>query len=77
MADTLGVLDATAFALGEWETQRQTSSKPWLDDTQVGWETEVAELLTRDIDVVRPLLTDSDPEVRSMAAALLGDASVE
>ncbi|MFI6020052.1 hypothetical protein ACIBCP_20780 [Streptomyces sp. NPDC051287] len=77
VADVLGVLDATACALGEWEAQQQWSSKPWLYDAEVGWETAVAELLAQGLSAVRPALTDGDPEVRSMAAALMGDASVE
>ncbi|MER5527390.1 hypothetical protein ABT075_22815 [Streptomyces sp. NPDC002677] len=37
----------------------------------------MAELLAPGLDVVRPSSADRDPEVRSMAAALVGDASVE
>ncbi|MFD8724069.1 hypothetical protein ACFV2H_40470 [Streptomyces sp. NPDC059629] len=77
VADVLGVLDATAFYLGEWGTYQQMSSTPEMYDAEVGWETAVADLLAPGLDLVRPSLTDSDPEVRSMAAALIGDASVE
>ncbi|MGW4908891.1 hypothetical protein [Streptomyces sp. NPDC004270] len=77
VADVLGVLDATAFVLGEWETEQQRSSMPWRYDVWVGRETAVAELLAPGLGVVRPSPADSDPEVRSMAAALVGDASVE
>ncbi|MEU9344923.1 hypothetical protein AB0D74_27360 [Streptomyces sp. NPDC048278] len=53
------------------------SSRPESYDAQVEWETVVAELLAQGLGLVRPSLTDGDPEVRSMAAALIGDASVE
>ncbi|MFG3019790.1 hypothetical protein ACGFZQ_14785 [Streptomyces sp. NPDC048254] len=53
------------------------SSKPRLYEAEMDWETAVAESLAPGLDVVRPSLTDSDREVRSMAAALVGDASVE
>ncbi|WP_369226403.1 hypothetical protein AB5J52_37300 [Streptomyces sp. R39] len=77
VTDVLGVLDATAFYLGEWEKQQQMSSQPGMYDAEVGWETAVAELLAPGLDIVRPSLTVRDPEARSMAAALVGDASVE
>ncbi|MEV7677762.1 hypothetical protein AB0O64_04260 [Streptomyces sp. NPDC088341] len=76
-ADVLGVLDATAYMLGEWENQQQRSGAPWLYESEVGWETAVEGLLALGLGPVRELLAHHDPEARSMAAVLLGDASTD
>jgi hypothetical protein len=76
-ADTLAVLDATAYTVGEWAHQQRSSSRPELYERQVGWEREVADRLTRGLVTVRQLVAHGDPEVRSMAAALLGDAAAD
>ncbi|MFE9428335.1 hypothetical protein ACFYNO_35905 [Kitasatospora sp. NPDC006697] len=76
-ADTLAVLDATAYSLGEWAHQLRSSSRPELYERQVAWEREVAEQLTHRLEPVRQLVAHAVPEVRSMAAALLGDAATD